>query len=1171
MVKWFRSKTSHSVFSPFSAFLLLLAGSLIIALVTGVRSQAAPAQQTSCTPVTLSIYSSTPDSWTDGSWITNSRSAVWNDDGYVQFDLDLLAERDNEYLGAALTAGRVAGAYLSASFGAADYTLWVKVVEASAYEDVDADTLVLGLTDEEAFTPGIYTKDFTGGATPPNWGNFYFDIVTANYGGVDQVSLSGRWLVAVTEQGCPNPFDSTEVPGGRPGCEGIELLGDYHVVIEPGETWQGVEPSEYNDMRAQYWFYVPDDNGVPVLVSLNAYTETGEILTGGEGYFSWELWEPVGGPTGTLTIENQGDENIYLISACLMEDILDNPLCINSDSDLHDPLRWHTDASVYWDSDNGLVYLDNGEQIDRMLHITSGEYTLWVKAKSMGSTGGMLVIAMGSEVHTLTGEWAFYTQDFTMSAEGDVQIGVIGYGSETAVIDEICLQRTVAADTPTPQPTPTAPSGCYNADPYMTDPDTWTLNGSTLSSGLLTLPPGSNAIHDFIDLVPGIYRLSMRVKSCQNGNTFQVDIGDPYSGMGSVFQTVPYGDCAWNVYTPGDFELLEDYEMTLTALGSNYGNIEINHICLTQLSQSTPTPTPVPTGTPNPTGTSTATATATATSTPIHTATPTMSPGGGDDGGDDDNSGGNACVNNDPGLDDSDEWSTSGGASIAGGVGTLTSANDSIYTFVETDPMENYYVYVVGRSTGTNAEVQMQWRGNVQIFQLAGDSAWKMPGLYFPAADISEQQLLADPLSGLSMRQSDNADYVSPIETPVAMWQVSPLYLPSWYAVGAARVLEITLLSGGPVEIESVCVVPEYNQPGPGDSGEEVLSVWHPVCDRDYIVQAGYVSPFYEAMRIGPDASAGMPVHAILDGYAYSWGSETSLLVGEDIYKGCVYINHSAKLNHLVESVTCGCSQFNIPSSWMVTRGQTICWAGETSDDESNKTIVFQLSIDDAIVDPTDWFADDGYPDCYPYRVNIEQLDTCDADDGSGLIPARFNVPFPWESLSFGDLLRWVTTRIYDIVGYPILCVLVSLFNSLVLFFTTVANVFITAVTPALVFLYRISKVLNYVIIRLGDIFAEMYAMFGSLVDMMGCGKTIIEYFTMALKEASSANTEIDRLAAGDITAAAVGIALKLIESTIANIVLLPMTVILIGFSAWKLIPWGLREIRQATGIGGDN
>jgi hypothetical protein len=44
--------------------------------------------------------------------------------------------------------------------------------------------------------------------------------------------------------------------------------------------------------------------------------------------------------------------------------------------------------------------------------------------------------------------------------------------------------------------------------------------------------------------------------------------------------------------------------------------------------------------------------------------------------------------------------------------------------------------------------------------------------------------------------------------------------------------------------------------------------------------------------------------------------------------------------------------------------------------------------------------------------------------------------------------------------------------------------------------------------------------------------------------------------------------ALALISSTVANVLLTPIVGLFCGYAAWKLVPWGIKTLRKGFGFG---
>ncbi len=970
-------------------------------------------------------------------------------------------------------------------------------------------------------------------------------------------------------------------PGGPPDapeCLGIEAL-DAPVEIAPYSSWSDIEDTTYNDMWVRYAFWNSQD-GVAQL-GINGYMDVPRSIgmNSADGYadafFMRTVPQWVGGPTANLDVINSGDSTLTLVSACLLPYTIPTPdpgrqrgplavnACINSDPELDNEMAW-LDSTGTWG--NGEIYLAAGQRVHRQIYLSPGNYALSVEAES-GDIPQTLVI--GDTEFDAASDFLIQYPFEVETATGNDMPYITAHNDnwQDITVSYVCIVEDYLV-TPTPVPPPPTPStGCVNPDPEFDLPEgsVWITAGASIGGGAASISPGG-LVYEVTDLDAGYYRVSMTTRGT-TGNSIRVSEND--STTGDVFSL--YGNGEWQDYPSFNMELGDDPTLIISALDSNHENIEVGYFCLQRIENTptptptptTPTPTPRPTQTPGgPPATATGTATTAPTETPIPTATPNIGPG--------DPGGVSGCINDDPGIDSTQFWSTKGG-SIAASVASLPPSASLYENIPQADDEWTYYVTIQARSF-LPTELTLDWRGQTQGFTLPGDDTWeKVTLVVLPPQQLQRQAQqgegesdapsLADPFDLEPVRRPARR---APLWSLSPLYGVSPLREPSGPdPIGGDNLLYITTLAGNtvPVEIDSVCVSISYQGDGPADPGVPV-QFWAPVCDRDYVVQKSYTEG-NPIMRLGSGDRSGMPVHAIQDGTITDFGPTASYVLGGKTYAGCIVIDH-VQLNTPVTSYYCGIEKFSVPQSGNVKRGGIIGYVGEWGEDYESKQLVHAVMVNSNWIDPDQLF--DDYPECYPYNIILPDLPDCEEEDS--VVHPKFEYQFSIWGTGVVETLRWIAYQLYDTLGYPVLCGLVLLYNRMIRFLTQAVNAIIEIITPAWIFFYRVEKIVDYILARLANVFAAIVGVISAIWQLLTCIKTIIQYFISAFVSAAGAEYEIASPAPGNYATNALGVLWALMSKTVANVIFLPISIIGIAYMAWNLITWGVGKLRQAVNNG---
>jgi len=856
--------------------------------------------------------------------------------------------------------------------------------------------------------------------------------------------------------------------------------------------------------------------------------------------------------------------NICIGGMCYDEDddmgrLLDEYECVNFDPNLND-------IATYWETNAppgdfgypvGMLNLMAGEYIwQENLSLNGGPFRFIIRAKTCIYVAHTYPLWQHEWYIENDCQWRQWEVIKSFSSPTDPHLGIIvdnafPIESNTGLsVEYICVYPyliSTATPTITPLPTPNAtptpvPNNCSNTDPSFESPELWTAqNGAYYnpSDDSYTLPPNSSVYGQTFSLSNGDYRIEVGGQSLQNGNTVILTWGDYLNESFSMIpsQNVYYAN--FNIYGPGGIG-----SVTVRSGYSNPGSLSVGYVCITRLGASS-TPTPNPTITPAPTQTPGG-----STATPIpSTSTPAPTPGSGGQG---------YCLNTDPNLD-STIWQVSGGT-LSGGVADIAPGG-SLFGTVPSDMSKSYYVHVVGKSTPSVQSIA-NWRSSRIPFSIP-DGSYAQVTIPFPAETEGQQ------LAPLPQAKRQSTTFVSPLSLQ-ELYFVSPLQPPDRLLVasGDILVIENPASNGANIQIESVCVTENTAGDG-GDTDRDLydLDIFHPVCESDYVIQAAYDDTLFQAMRVGPGEMAGMPVHAIIPGTVLQYGDWLSFVFGGNVYDHCAMIDHSALLNVPLQTIYCGIADYRIPASGIVKGGSLLGYAGIESQDD---LLTIAVQVNNEWVDPDTIF--EIYSDCYPYMMVFEPLGTCDSDDGNELIVPRYNAKFPGWRVAIAALphyFPWLVRTLYDYIGYPILCAMVTLFNMVIGIIVDGANMLIGSITPVFIFLYRLSRLFEYVLEKIKALITGVFLIIKGMDDIQACFKDILRYFTEAIAASGSATADLENMYADNtVLFGVVAVSQLLLNSRVASYILWPLTIIFIGYSAWRILPWAYKQLRNAIGLG---
>lgn len=975
-----------------------------------------------------------------------------------------------------------------------------------------------------------------------------------------------------------------------PTCNGAELLSSP-VWLSPGQSWSKLQRVPYGFFNVRFTVFVNGGEQYATTLYAGSHNDTahfGDGILG--GYYAAMVPAPPlsnpGGGDNLIQIEHMAGSsgNMQVASICIEEALLEE--CANPDPYLEDPLFWTANGPVTFDDYGGAILDPGGYVYQYYNHMDAGNYRLSIDAAAVYPETVMEVNYHYSNTLTAriglpgspSGVWAWnrYIWEFAVEEGTEDYARPIGAGSisenddperdKLIYIYRICIQTLPDDPTPTPtptitpQPTPGA-SACYNPDTGFDLSGLWTLNNAVIEDSELSLMLANASASIDVNIPAGTYGVSIMQRSlpgvCDGGQkrtrvsywgesymaaSFFIDAGtgsyNTYYVNRAFGRDITRIQLEAECYTPG---------MSPQAVPIEAAFMQVAYLCVGGVvAPGTATPTPRPT----------------ATNPPGMTATPTPACQGPSD-----------CLNADPGMCGGGTWATVGGASIAGGEALLPPGS-RIVAEIDQDPAKSYYVHITMKCNWT-ADSYIDWR-NLNVETTCGSSGFAEYTYLFPATGATG--VLAQPLTELLDDTWQPGILISPLQGPVA--PASDGAHP-WNMLLAGDVFNFGVADSSVswVTVDSICIqdsswLPIVPTPGPGAGFDPTqLEIWHPVCERDYAIQRSFSDSILSkqyAMLIGPGDDPGMPVHAIGPGVVTAYGENVSYLLGDnaatETYAGCVVVDHTATFGAAVFSYYCNLDRFTIPSSLIVARGQLLGYTSDYQGDNGLRgdgLLAFAIRLTGAWDNPAAYF--DGYADCRPYNIVPETYETCAAEEGSNLIPPRFNPETP----SFWDVseyIPWLAKTAYDVIGYPILCALVPLINLIITTLIDFANAVIRAISPPLIFLYRIGRVFEYLLYVWRRVIDEIVVVLDALEYTALCFRTIIVYFVGAIRAAASARVNIAVPSEGSPFAFAIALAMTLISSTVANIFLTPIVSLFIAFAAWKLIPWGIQNLRKAIG-----
>lgn len=979
-----------------------------------------------------------------------------------------------------------------------------------------------------------------------------------------------------------------------PTCNGAELLSGPLWLL-PGESWSKLQRVPYAFFNTRFTVWVATGDSYQTVLYGGSYTNNatfGDGILG--GYYAAMIPAPPrsspGGGDNLIKIEHGAGSsgNMQVASICI-EDLPLVDECANPDPYLEDTLFWTLNGPVTFDPYGGAILDPGGYVYQYYYHMDPGNYELSIDAAAIYPETIMevnyhysntLTSRIGLPGGPAGGVWAWnrYKWQFTVTAGDQDYPRPIGAGSipenddperdKLIYIYRICIK--VLPDDPTPTPTatptpqPSPPPGCYNVDPGFDIPGMWMVSQAQVQDSELSLMSNAGYAQIGAAIPKGDYGVTIRQRSlpsCPAGYFKRSGIeflgetswfGTYFADSGSGSYTTYYADRKLYTAIKSIRVMAECYPlpgMQAQSIPIEATFMQIDYLCVSgpvAPGTATPTPTPTPTTPPG--------------MTP--TATPSCQQPSG-------------CLNADPGMCGGGTWATVGGASLADGA-ALIPPGARIVAEIDQDTTRSYYAYLTMKCTAY-APAFLDWR-SVNSPTACDTVGYADYAFLFPATGAAGA--LAKPLTDLLDDTWQPGVLISPLTGPAAPVSMGADGSHQFNALLAGDVFNFGVNSESYswITVDSICIKETSwtpPTPDPGGGGDPIaLEIWHPVCERDYSIQRGFSDNIFSksyALLLGPGEQPGMPVHAVADGVVAAYGLNLSSLMGDsattEIYTGCVVIDHSATFNAPVDSYYCNLDRLAIPSSLRVARGQLIGYTSAYQGDNGLRgdgLLAMGIAVDGEWDDPEPYFTA-GFPDCRPYNIVAETYDTCAAEAGSSLIPPRFNPPNPslWE---VAEYIPWLAKKAYDVIGYPILCALVPLFNLIITTVTNAINAIVRAISPPLIFLYRIGRVFEYLLSVLQRVIAEIFALLDAMAAAAGCFRNIIVYFIGAIRAASSAQIDIIVPAEGSPFAFAIALAMTLIGSTVANILLTPIVSLFIAFASWKLIPWGIQHLRKAIG-----
>jgi len=1021
------------------------------------------------------------------------------------------------------------------------------------------------------------------------------------------------------------PREIMEVPQG---CDGVEMVvgsnpaDPYGQTIIPGWgslDFQSALPSGYEYFSVRYIFgpVVGETTDMEVTVYNSPYYQQSVSFYGDLGYyyhypgklFEWAYSYHDNAYYATTRIENTGDIPIFLRSICIMP-VRTTRQCENYDSEFELGM-WETlNAQIV----HGIAHIFQDGGVSQQQSLMPGSYRISLAARTgvWDDTGGTVTpiklttkLLRLSDSATILDETRYipsadaptwFYHEFTVASgyeESVLQFYVDGYQTTTGEDIEVywaCIESLSDPATPTvppPTPTPTAipHTECMYPPSYdFSLPHVWTLNGSVISGDTVLLLLNGSSAQQNLTLAQGTWLLTTYAVRGVSGGAqaaFAVSLGDREIGEWVIPGSIPIQEEHAYMRTFYHYGGNAAPFMVRASIPGYYGGT-ISQICLSYLGDDSPLPTPtatsVPPATPTPGG-------------PTLTPTPPVIAPAID------------CLNPDPNIEGTGtEWVVlgDGGSYILDG-DAYVKPGDQLASEMIYDTQHEYDMWISGYcpELGTAA---VYWRGQMQmLYCMGGNMPFTRAFLWLPyegaammstpLLDILQQQPgeevlpygLPDGFAPRAFGPLSVEPFVSPVETPEYELDDVKLFSPlaepplpvefpdaveselDSINMMLSHIFQLQAMEANTddIVITSVCVRDRGWTPPP-DVNPDQPQVYHPVCERDHVVQRAF-SADHPAQLIGPGARAGMPVNAVFAGRVDNSGASEFQVFGGQRYDGCVVVNHFDQLSVGLYSLYCNLDTFTVLPGMDIGRGDIV---GYTSADLAGTMypglLAFALQLDGTYVDPAVYTV--GWSDCRPYQVIVDPIERCSADDGSGAIPPRYNLPSPsiWEPQ---DWVPWLARRLYDTVGYPILCAIVPIINQINTWISAAVNSLLSFFSPLIVFFYRISRLFEYALDLAGRILTAFAQMFEDMATLTACYRSIITYFVSAMQAAQNAERPALDLPSG-MLAYAINLALLLVSSTVANSILVPLVGLLIAYSAWQLVPWGIRHIRSAIGVG---
>jgi len=852
-----------------------------------------------------------------------------------------------------------------------------------------------------------------------------------------------------------------------------------------------------------------------------------------------------------IQITNTGADDLVLSALCVHDlSDSDDTGCHNIDPSLNQPTQWNGTGSVIGGSAVlGLNVFGDPAYVWNSFYVdyTADYYVEYEIVNHDDVTGGVWVSLGGSEVDRVYLDGS-QTRSRSSSAvrlnsgeENLLWIEAVPDREGTVAVMRACVIRDSGAPPPatsTPPPNDFDISQCANPDPAFRN-KTWQLNDrATYNSSWLDIDVGGGAQHE-TTMPAGTYRAIVRARTTDDRGIRAI-MTDGATGQ-TVYWSVP-NSTLWHTLGEIEVTLPSNPILNLSSLpNSDIGSlaspppggdiVSIDIFCLIPVDEPDSTPTPPPSPIPP---------------LPTFTPTPATQPPSG-------------CLNDDPGLDDPNAWDVAWGLAKSeafnDGVVTLRPAMELMTTMPKRYNMD--YTIDVKARTASDGRLSIFWQGSLDEFTVADGSDWQLYSRYWAFGGGSGT--LVKPLTPLLDDPRGPSPFISPLRAPGS---VSPLVTPpppsprfvAAYnnAINSPDTLTFRAqdYNAENIEIESICVR-VAGIPIVEDDDDDSDEFRHPTCERDYYVRTEYGASLHPALLIGP-GRIGMPVHAIQSGQIAE--VDHTYRVGGVKYDGCVTLDHGEGL----QSISCNLDPITVPPGGRAPRGATLGFTGE----DHGGLLMAAMTIDGEPVNPSTRYV--SWSDCRPYRVVVVDVARCDADNGNSIVQPRYNSDPPLGD-GLGEWTNWLSTRLYDTVAYPILCSLMPVLDEILNAIEGLANNLIEPAVPALQLLYRIGKLIEYLVILFTEIIRLAIEVIRGLIDVIRYLREVLGFFLAAMSDA--VNNEDQDVFKGPESSEALQVVtwmLSVIDQSFISYILMIAVIAIIAIGSWRLVTWGINRMINA-------